>query len=515
MNSAENILTLLKKLIALPSTTNTAKEILLEDFLVDYLKKFPYWQKHPSHLGKLPLPNDALGRKVIYALVKGPSPSTVLLLNHHDVVETENYHDLEPYAYDAEKITQLLATGNDAAADDFASGSWLGGRGSCDMKGGIAAQLDFLTEYAENPQAGSLLFLSVADEESFSAGMRAALELLPRLAKEQQLNYVLALNSEPNSRQNGTQIVPQGTVGKVLATVVIQGRSVHLGSYSQGLNPLALLTRLVAATEGNPLYQETYQKEHTVPPVWLQVRDQKENYDVSLPLRASGYCSFQTFSQGPEDILDLLKKEAANACAAWHKLQPTAPLPSVYTYQEFLQLISPLDSFKEKQEDIRHGLESKIMGHSLTYPEATIAYLNALLDLLPTAEPVILLALAPPYYPPVLSSLMGKDYFSQVLTAVVNEQKVAYENYFLGVSDCSYLGHTLPTKAAAFSANAPLWGASYNFNEALLKNLQIPFLLLGPWGKDLHQKTERVQIESLTLELPKALRKAAYAAWNK
>lgn len=39
-----------------------------------------------------------------------------------------------------------------------------------------------------------------------------------------------------------------------------------------------------------------------------------------------------------------------------------------------------------------------------------------------------------------------------------------------------------------------------------MAELKIPFLLLGPWGKDLHERTERVNIASVSEELPKILR---------
>ena len=44
---------------------------------------------------------------------------------------------------------------------------------------------------------------------------------------------------------------------------------------------------------------------------------------------------------------------------------------------------------------------------------------------------------------------------------------------------------------------------SYHLDS--LKKLQIPFLLLGPWGKDLHEGTERVHIDSVSRKLPHIL----------
>ena len=53
--------------------------------------------------------------------------------------------------------------------------------------------------------------------------------------------------------------------------------------------------------------------------------------------------------------------------------------------------------------------------------------------------------------------------------------------------------------------NLLLWGKAYPFDLNSLKKLQIPFMLLGPWGKDLHERTERVNIESVSKKLPAVL----------
>ena len=53
--------------------------------------------------------------------------------------------------------------------------------------------------YAAAPSEGqvNLLYLSVGDEESYSRGMRGALGLLTDLQEKFDLNYVLAVDSEP------------------------------------------------------------------------------------------------------------------------------------------------------------------------------------------------------------------------------------------------------------------------------------------------------------------------------
>lgn len=42
-----------------------------------------------------------------------------------------------------------------------------------------------------------------------------------------------------------------------------------------------------------------------------------------------------------------------------------------------------------------------------------------------------------------------------------------------------------------------------DFNE--IGKLNIPAVLMGPWGKDIHRRTERVNRKSLLVELPEIL----------
>ena len=87
----KEILKLLAELVAMKSVSGTAGEIAIENYLLQYVQALPYFKQQPALCGALTLPGDALGRRVIFALVRGKSPATVLLLNHHDVVDTAVY----------------------------------------------------------------------------------------------------------------------------------------------------------------------------------------------------------------------------------------------------------------------------------------------------------------------------------------------------------------------------------------------------------------------------------------
>lgn len=82
---------------------------------------------------------------------------------------------------------------------------------------------------------------------------------------------------------------------------------------------------------------------------------------------------------------------------------------------------------------------------------------------------------------------------------------VRFDRYFNGVSDCSYCCVDPDFDESMVEKNLLLWGKAYPFDLDSLKKLQIPFLLLGPWGKDLHERTERVHIDSVSRKLPHIL----------
>ena len=357
---------------------------------------------------------------------------------------------------------------------------------------------------------GALLFLSVPDEESFSAGMRGSLPLLENLKEVYCLDYRLAVCAEPNQRtaDGRTQIIYSGSIGKLLPVVLVQGRTVQIGSCRDGVNPLGILSRIVAATEGDESFTETCEGEVSVPPVWMYARDLKEGYDFSLPHRAVGYCNVLTFRKTPAQVLAyfLGKIRAAVESAS----QPVAVMTWVTLWQQAKQQEGFAAFWRETEDWTRKMLQEQ---HK-TYPEVTLWLMQATLDFIHLDKPVVLLGFAPPYYPAVRSEDMKHAArFEKYKKAITALQKVKVDPYFPGVSDCSYCGLPAGTTANAWQANTPLWGDAYHFDMEALARLQIPFFLFGPWGKDLHQIGERVNRYSLTEEYPAVLEKLLRYVW--
>ena len=54
-----------------------------------------------------------------------------------------------------------------------------------------------------------------------------------------------------------------------------------------------------------------------MPPTWLNFKDLKKEYDVSVPARAAGYLSVLSFRSGPGEILEKMRELGSEAFAEY------------------------------------------------------------------------------------------------------------------------------------------------------------------------------------------------------
>jgi arginine utilization protein RocB len=300
----------------------------------------------------------------------------------------------------------------------------------------------------------------------------------------------------------------------MLPVVLVQGKAVQIGSYPQGVNPLAALAEIICASEADYNISDTYGEESTVPPVWNFARDLKPGYDFSLPRRAAGYCNVLTFSKTPEQIMNwFVDKCKVGAQAAMAK-QGCGHSLKVMTYGELLQIAQTKTGYEAFYEELQAVMTKKLQVEQLDFPSITLRAMEAVLDFTGIDEPAIITAFAPPYYPALNSGKLVGEGFKEVVEYIGTLLPVKCKEYFMGISDCSYLGVDAEFDSKALAANMPCWGKLYSYDMEALAKLQIPFLLLGPWGKDLHQRTERVHIESLSVVLPKVLQGICKFIWK-
>lgn len=572
----------LKELVAIPSISNTKEESLAADYLAKSLAEQDYFRANPGLCGQFPIDGDPLGRTVAYGLVRGNGRRTVILTGHYDVVDTEEYGEFRKYAYDVEawknasgpELEGLLEMLTPEARADFCSGEWLFGRGVNDMKGGLAVGLAVTGWFGGRVLEGrglegNILFLSVPDEEAYSAGMRGAVPLFVDLARRYDLDYACLLDLEPCFDEGGGQQVFIGSVGKMLPAVLVQGAKAHVVEAFKGLNAVGVLARLFLETELAPEFAEVCEGELCPPPTWFNLRDRKEGYDVSVPLRAGGYMSVLGFQKTAETLMERLVElgrkafseylarmegqrlaleemqgggedgaEAAGDCgsgmddrgghcgsAAYGAEIPggrpsgvpceTVPPYSVLEYRELADYCVGKygsEAFADWQREQQREAGEMIRAGRWSYPQATLELMDRLLTWSKITAPVMVLSYAPPYYPAYHSDqLPGRAGAGSALFDLLARAAAGYGvrlekgNYFCGISDLSYCGGGEGPGLEGYAANSPMWGGLYSMDSEAMKQFCAPALLFGPVGRDAHQMGERVKAASLLEEVPSVL----------
>ena len=79
-------------------------------------------------------------------------------------------------------------------------------------------------------------------------------------------------------------------------------------------------------------------------------------------------------------------------------------------------------------------------------------------------------------------------------------------HYFNGICDLSYVNYEDDGDGwTVFERNTPVWGDTYSIPFAEMAELKAPVFNVGPFGKDAHQRTERLQVDSAFVEMPQII----------
>lgn len=130
--------------------------------------------------------------------------------------------------------------GMDAPFTPVVDGDRLAGRGTCDMKGGVAALVVAAEELVRRATPVRVVLALVADEEDLSLGTESVIEALPRLG----LTPDAALVAEPTWLARTASLR-----GYAVAEVTLTGRAAHSSQPEEGVNTVAHLGRLLTAVE--------------------------------------------------------------------------------------------------------------------------------------------------------------------------------------------------------------------------------------------------------------------------
>jgi arginine utilization protein RocB len=518
-------------LVRFPSVTNTPGEVAFAQHLYDLLSRHQYFRANPDHLRVERAPDDPRGRSNVFALVRGAGRETVALTGHYDIVSVENYGDLTPWACDPEALLPRLIAELDGNAQgeadrlaltDLKSGTFMPGRGALDMKSGIAAGIAVLYRFAEAAERnGNLLLIATPDEEQTSQGMQAAVVRLPALMRKWGLDLIGAINLDATTdRGDGRdgQAIFLGSVGKLLLSVYIVGRDTHAGAPFDGVSANLLAAEVTRRIECNPALADIAEGEAAPPPVSLKQTDLKEYYDVTTPTVAWCYYNLLTHRRSPAEALAQIVDTVQDALdGAMAYLQEQA-----HRYAELAGSAVPAPFWRPqvltfadlKRRAIARGgaaaelalaelIARLVDDQTVDLPLFSRHITGLLWSFSDLSGPAAVVGFAALYYPRVFVGETDAQRIRLRQAAARQAEALARETgrsirlrpFFPGISDMSFLGCAdTPADLAAAAENTPAWGSRSRFDYAAARALDLPVINIGPWGRDYHQRLERVHM---------------------
>lgn len=317
------ILDLTKKLVSIASVNTTPGEYDIACYIESYLRDIPYFKEHPDQVIIQKLKNDFLDRRNVFALIKGEkgnSKDTIILHGHMDTVDVEDFGKLKDFAFDCDELIKKLEKMNldTEVKNDLSSGDWLFGRGTCDMKSGVAVFMVILKHLSKRVKEinGNILLSVNPVEENLHTGIIEGLEVLEDLKEKKNLNYLFAINNDficPLYPGDTKRYVYTGAVGKILPCFYIQGKETHVAQCFEGFDSSMVAAELVKLVNLNPEFCDGYKNEYTLPPSVLKMKDLKPKYNVQTSFTSFVYFNYFIHNASIKEILTKLKEKAQKA----------------------------------------------------------------------------------------------------------------------------------------------------------------------------------------------------------
>jgi arginine utilization protein RocB len=529
------------QLVKFPSVTNSPGETEFAQHLYDLLAEHPYFQAHPDQLWLERTTDDLHERSNLFALVRGSGPATVVLAGHYDVVSIANYGQLAPWAFDPEALLPRLIADLEAdcrspsdrlALADLQSGQYLPGRGVLDMKSGLAAGLAVLCQFAETAaeRQGNLLLIATPDEEDSSHGMRSAALRLPAIGQSRRLDFQAAINLDAtNDRGDGStgQTIFLGTVGKLLPSVYVVGRDTHAGVPFDGVNANLIAAEITRRIECNAALSDVAEGAVAPPPVSLKQGDLKTQYDVTTPATAWCYYNVLTHGRPASDVLNSivgLVREALDSTLQYlqeqarrygaltqQTIEPPTWQPLVLTFAELQARVQQNPTAQQIVHDLAQRLATD---PTIDLPTFNRCLTESMWGCSGLSGPAVVVGFGSLYYPPAY--VKGTTQRQSRLRAAAEAQAAALASetgvsiqlqpFFAGISDVSFLGSaTTAEEVAVIANNTPAWETRLRFDYAAVRALDLPTINIGPWGRDYHQRLERVYMPYSFETLPELI----------
>ncbi|TKC18077.1 M20/M25/M40 family metallo-hydrolase [Robertmurraya kyonggiensis] len=530
---------LTRELIEIQSYSGTNGEIHKAEWLFNFLQSFSYYQVHPDHLIIREIENDSYERKNVFALLKSPknTTKTVIYFAHFDTVGTEDFGSIQAIAHNPDALEKYFSTykSDEDVMADAQSGEWLFGRGSLDMQSGVAVHVANLLYFSEHLDEldGNILVMFNPDEERQHTGIRGALSELIRLKEKYALEYVAALNNDlisPLYPEDSNKYIYTGTAGKLLPCFAVFGREAHVGESLSGIDPTTIASEINLRINQNLDLVEKIEGELVLPPSCLYFRDDKKQYNVQTALSARLYFNYFYYEKTPHAVLDGLAKIAEEACHEFEARLKTS-------YSEFVKLnqlpkrdlswtveVTTLENYIGYLQGLRINEIDRIIegfqNTDLDEREAAYEIVDALQKLDPEKKPRVIIFYAPPFLPSNYLNLNNErgSSLSEKIQAVLEKEATEtgeifkLRKYFPYLSDGSFLSfEDSEEEIRSLKRNFPALDTLFPIPLEKMKELNIPSINVGVYGKDAHKWTERVYKPYSFGYLPRLIREITRA----
>lgn len=509
------------RLVSWPSESGTPDEAAFGDKLASLLREIPYFRQHPEDIAVLDSHGAPMAKNVV-AVVRGKGRRTLALGGHFDTVETTNYLDLKHLACRPDELKAALLADLESrplsvtearALEDLRSGDYIPGRGMLDMKSGVAAGIAVLERFSEiADREGNLVLFATPDEERNSRGMRALRDDLPALMKRWDLDLVGGINLDSTSDLgdgSDGRAIYYGTIGKLLPFAFVIGQSSHASYPFEGVSAHRIASEIMLAFEANPALSDTGNGEVSPPPICLEAKDLRGGYEVTTPDKVWLAFNWLFHSRSSADlqadfnaiVADAMGRALADfgtKAAAFAKLTGAdAGTPDVAG-----RLIPFADlrakAFETPGVAERYTALEKELAANDNPLEVTRRLVTMLAAEARLTGPAVVTGFSSLHYPH--SHLDDSKELDRDFAGAIDRARATIEarhqtsfkrrEYFTGISDMSFFGTAGDgSNSTVVADNTP---ASLWVDQPPRDALQYPVVNIGPWGREFHQRLERL-----------------------
>ena len=538
LDSFEKVKKLTTEMVNIPSINHAGDggEAKVAKYVHDFYAKMPYFQEHPDQnyiFGNLEEP-DRQNNICYLKGTKGNSKRCVIMIGHIDTVGEDDYGtfwekafrpDLLPEQFLSMKVPQEVI-------DDIKSGEFMFGRGALDMKSGVAGHMTIMEYFANHLDEldGYVMHVAECDEEDMSGGIIAALDEMVKIKKKEGLQYIACINADYSTNYNPgdeNRYIYYGCIGKTLPSYVVFGKEAHVGQSFAALDPNLLLAEITRKISLNVDYSDIAYGEICVPPISLKQVDTKVGYTVQTALVAYGYYNYFTHGMTPtqvlynakqvavdamDDVIKYLNRQYMRFCNI-SKVKFT-PLPwktRVLTYKEYYEeikadkgqaFVDAMDKYMKELHESDPGMDLRVYGNTV---------IQEMWKWMDDKSPCIVVYFGSLYSANI--EMTGKTPMEKALLDAVEGavelvrpeagRQIKTRMFYPYIADSSFMAvGGDPSTVDDLNDNMPSSKYKYFHDISKIREIDVPVVNIGTFGRDGHMVTERVDMKQTFENVP-------------